>query len=193
MEEFLKYVGIILGSSVGVAFINWAATARKGRADREATAALQTQREQHEATLQAQKESHEARLRHEAAHDQARDTFLPLAEALVLYFTKEAFDLHWDEVGIFAFPSTERPILDTKAKVVDATRSIMWGHPTQPVRSQAKVIYNDLVSYWYDTDRAQSQWQNDERVGLSQDEANELEKAAEQLIQLIHGEGLRNA
>lgn len=193
MEELFKYVGIILGSSVGVAFINWAAAARKGRDDRKATAALQTQREDHEATLQAQKESHEARLRREAAHDQARGTFLPLAEALVLYFTKEAFDLHWDEVGIFVFPSTERPILDTKAKVVDVTRSIMWGHPSEPVRRKANAIYGDLVSYWYDTDRAHNQWQNDERRGLSQDEANKLEKAAEDLIQLIHAKELPGA
>jgi len=63
VEEILKYVGIILGSSVGVALINWAATARKGRADREATAELQTQREQHETTLQTQREDHEAKLR----------------------------------------------------------------------------------------------------------------------------------
>lgn len=187
MAEFLKYVGIILGSSVGVAFINWAATARKGTADREATAELQTQRERHEATLQKQREEHEAKLRRQADHDEARETFLPLAEALVLYFTKEAYDLHWAEVGIFVFPSTERPILDKQAAVVDAARSIMWGHPTKEVREQARSIYSSLVSYWFDTDRAQAMLHND-RISLSQDEANALEEAAEELIQLIHAE-----
>lgn len=193
MDEFLKYLGIILGSSAGVAIINWAAAARKGRADRAATAELQSKREEHEARLQAQREAHEARLRREADHVEARETFLPLAEALVLYFTKEAFDLHWDEVGIFVFPSTERPILDSEGAVVDATRSIMWGHPTREVRDQARTIYNDLVSYWFDTDRAQTRFLNEERLGLSQDEANGLEKAAEDLIQLIHADSPRSA
>jgi hypothetical protein len=188
VEDIVRYLGIILGSSVGVALINWAATARKGTADRKATAELQTQRERHEATLQAQRAAHEAKLRRQADHDEARKTFLPLAEALVLYFTKTAYDLHWDEVGIFTFPSTERPILENEAAVVDAVRSVMWGHPTKEVRAQAESIYSALVSYWFDIDRAQTIYLNDERIGLSQDEANGLEKAAEDLIQLIHAE-----
>jgi hypothetical protein len=188
VEETFKFVGIILGSSVGVAFINWVAAARIGRADRTATAELQMQRERHEATLQTQREDHEAKLRHQADHDEARKTFLPLAEALALYFTKEAFDAHWAEVGVFVFPSTERPILDKKAPVVDAVRSIMWGHPTKEVRDHARSIYGDLVSYWFDTDRAQAMFHNDDRIGLSQDEANALEKAAEELIRVIHAE-----
>ncbi|MFZ5848873.1 MAG: hypothetical protein ACOYX5_15985 [Actinomycetota bacterium] len=188
MEEFLRYLVIILGSSVGVALINWAATARNGRADRDATAERQTRQERHEATLQSQRENHEAKLRRQADHDEARKTFLPLAESLALYFTKEAFDLHWAEVGIFVFPSTERPILDKKAAVVDAVRSIMWGHPTRDVREKAQSIYSDLVSYWFDTDRQQAKFYSDERIGLSQDEANKLEEAAEELIQLIHAD-----
>ncbi|MEJ7706171.1 MAG: hypothetical protein WKF82_02165 [Nocardioidaceae bacterium] len=60
----------------------------------------------------------------------------------------------------------------------------MWGHPTQAVRDQARAIYDELVSYWYDTDRAADR-DGDE---LTQDEANCLEKAAEELIQLIHAE-----
>lgn len=192
MEEVLKYVGIILGSSVGVALINWAATARQGRAGRQATAELQTQQEQHEATLQTQQEDHEAKLWRQADHDEARKTLLPLAEALVLHFTKEAYGLHWAEVGIFVFPSTERPILDKQAAVVDATRSNMWGHPTKEVREQAQSIYNSLVSYWFDTDRAQTMFLNDEAIGLSQDEANGLEKAAEELIQLIQAQAPQN-
>ena len=183
-----EYIVVILGSSVGVALINWVASARTGTKQREATALLQTQKEEHEGNLQRQTEEHAARLRREAAHDEARATFLPLAEALVLYFTKEAYDLHWQEVGVFTFPSTERPILDKQAKVVDATRSIMWGHPTSEVRDQARAVYNSLVSYWFDTDRAQAIFHNDERLGLTQDEANGLEKAAEKLIQLVHAE-----
>lgn len=188
VESLLKYVVIILGSSVGVALINWAATARRGKADRDTTAALQTQREQHEAILQTQREAHEAKLRRQADHDEAREAFLPLAESLVLYFTKEAYDLHYSEVGIFVFPSTERRILDKEAAVVDTARSIMWGHPTKEVRDQARSIYSSLVSYWFDTDRAQAMFLSEERIGLSQDEANGLEKAAEELIQLIHAE-----
>ncbi len=188
VAEVLKYIGIILGSSIGVALINWAATARSGRADRDATAELQTLQRHHEAMLQTQREVHEAKLRRQADHDEARKTFLPLAESLVLYFTKEAYDLHWAEVGIFVFPSTERPLLDKKAAVVDALRSIMWGHPTKEVRDQAQSIYSSLVSYWFDTDRAQAKFLNDEGAGLSQDEANRLSEAAEELIQLIHAE-----
>lgn len=188
MEEFVKYIGIILGSSVGVALINWAATSRKGDADRAATATLQVQREHHEATLQAQKEAHEAKLRRQADHDEARRTFLPMAEALVLYFTKVAYEVHWNEVGIFVFPSTERPILEEQAEVVDAARSIMWGHPTKEVRDQAREIYSRLVGFWFDTDRAQGRLMNDEDLGLSQEEANGLEEAAEDLIQRIHAQ-----
>lgn len=176
-----------------MALINWVASARTGAKQREATALLQTRKEEHERNLQRQTEEHAARLRREAAHDEARETFLPLAEALVLYFTKEAYDLHWDEVGIFVFPSTEWPILDNQAKVVDATRSIMWGHPTSEVREQAGAVYNSLVSYWFDTDRAQARFYSDERVGLTQDEANGLEKAAEKLIQLVHAETPKTA
>jgi hypothetical protein len=183
-----EYIVVILGSSVGVALINWIASSRTASKQREATALLQATKEEHEGNLQRQTEEHAARLRREAAHDEARATFLPLAEALVLYFTKEAYDLHWEEVGIFVFPSTERPILDTQAKVVDAARSIMWGHPTGEVRDQARAIYDSLVSYWFDTDRAQAMFYNDERQGLSQEEANDLEKAAEKLIQLVHAE-----
>src|SRR5690348_15305489 len=80
MAEVLKFVGIVLGSSVGVALINWAASARTGAADRKAAADLQTQRVLHEATLQTQQEIHEAKLRRQADHDSARGTFLPLAE-----------------------------------------------------------------------------------------------------------------
>lgn len=166
-------VAIILGSSVGVALINWAASSWTARFQQRAAAALQTQKEQHE-----------AKLRRDAAHDDARAAFLSAAEALALYFVKLAYDRHWDEVGIFVFPSTERTILDSKGAVVDAARGIMWGHPTQGVRDQARTIYDKLVSYWYDTDRAAHR-DGDE---LSQDEANGLEKAAEELIQLIHAE-----
>lgn len=190
MEEIFKYVGIILGSSVGVALINWAATSRKGIADREATAKLQAQREHHEATLQAQKEAHEANLRRQADHDEARRTFLPMAESLVLFFTKAAYEVHWEEVGIFVFPSTERPILEEQAAVVDAARSIMWGHPTNEVRDQAREIYSKLVGYWFDTDRVHGRLMNDEGLGLSQEEANGLEEAAEELIQRIHAQPL---
>ena len=127
---------------------------------------LQARREEHEGNLQRQTGEHAARLRREAAHDDARATFHPLAEALVLYFTKKAYDLHWEEVGIFVFPSTNRPILDTQAKVVDAVRSIMWGHPTREVRGQARAVYRSLVSSWFDTDRAQASFLNDVRVGV---------------------------
>ena len=181
-----EYIVVILGSSVGVALINWVASSRTAARQREATALLQAKKEEHEGNLQRQNEEHAARLRREAAHDDARATFLPLAEALVLYFTKEAYDLHWEEVGVFVFPSTERPILDTRAKVVDATRSIMWGHPTSGVRDQARAIHNSLVSYWFDTDRARAMYENDERLGLTQEEANGLEQEAEKLIQLVH-------
>ena len=180
------YVVVILGSSVGVALINWIASARTGASQREATALLQARKEEHERNLQRQAEAHAARLRREAAHDEARETFLPIAEALVLYFAKEAYDLHWEQVGVFIFPSTERPILDSQAKVVDATRSIMWGHPTSGVREQARAVYKDLLSCWFDTDRAQAQFHNDEGVRITQDEANGLEKAAERLVELIH-------
>lgn len=185
MDEVLKYLGVIIGSSVGVAIINAVAAGRTKRKDRESTAQLQTQKEEHERRLQSQSERHAAKLRREEDHDKARETFLPVAEGLVLYFTKEAYDLHWEEVGIFVFPSTERPILDNKAKVVDAVRSIMWGHPTEEVRVKARSIYDSLVSYWFDTDRAQWRHQNQER-DLSQEEANQLEEEAEKLIQLIH-------
>ena len=188
VEEVLKYIGIILGSSVGVALINWAATARKGEADRRASAQSQTQREEHEATLQAQKERHEAKLRRQADHDAARATFLPLAEALVLYFTKEAYEIHWDEVGAVVFPSTERPLLDTQAAVVDTTRTIMWGHPTVEVREQARLIYGRLGEYWFDVDRAQERSMNGEEFDLSQAEANGLETAAEELVKLVHAQ-----
>lgn len=184
MEEVLKYLGIIVGSSVGVAIINAIAAGRTGRKNREAAASLQTQKEEHEARLQSQAEDHASRLRRELAHDEAKETFLPVAEGLALFFTKEAYDLHWEDVGIFVFPSTERPILNSQAKVVDAVRSIMWGHPTMQVRSKAKGIYDKLVSYWFDTDRAQGRQWNQE-PDLSQAEANGLADDAEELIRLI--------
>lgn len=187
VEEVLKFLGIIVGSSVGVAIINAAAAGRTGRKNREATAALQTKKEEHEARLQGQAEDHASRLRRELAHDEAKKTFLPVAEALALFFTKEAYDLHWEEVGIFVFPSTERPILDNQAKVVDAARSIMWGHPTVSVRAKAKTIYDNLVAYWFDTDRAQGRHWNQER-DLSQAEANGLADDAEELIRLIQAQ-----
>ena len=166
-------VTIILGSSVGVALINWAASSWTARFQQRAAASLQNQKEQHE-----------AKLRRATAHDDARATFLPAAEAMALYFVKLAYDRHWDGVGIFVFPSTERALLNSRGSVIDAARGIMWGHPTQGVRHQARAIYDVLVSYWYDTDRAA----NRGGIDLSQDEANGLETAAEELIQLIHAE-----
>ncbi len=190
MEEVLKYLGIIVGSSVGVAFINATATGRTGRKSREADASLQTQKEEHEARLQGQAEGHASRLRRELAHDEAKGTFLPVAEGLALFFTKEAYDLHWEEVGIFVFPSTDRPILNSQAKVVDAARSIMWAHPTKEVRAKAKGIYDNLVSCWFDTDRAQGRQWNQE-PDLSQAEADGLADDAEELIRLFQAQPAR--
>lgn len=170
-------VKIILGSSIGVALINWAASSWTARFQQRAAAALQTQKEQHE-----------AKLRRDAAHDDARTAFLPIAECLALYFGRLAYDRHWEEVGVYVFPSTERALLGSQGAVVDAARSIMWGHPTEAVRQQARTIYDKLVSYWYDTERATA-WDGRE---LSQTEANGLEQAAEELIRMIHAQKSSN-
>ena len=120
--------------------------------------------------------------RHDAAHDDARATFLPAAESVTLYFTKLAYDIHWDEVGDYAFPSTNRTVLSGEAEVLDALRSVMWGHPTQRVRDRARMLHDTVVNLWFDVIRVAQRGDGN----LSQDEASDLVSAGEELVQLIH-------
>ncbi len=174
---------VIVGSSAGAALINWAASWRTTKSQQNSAKALQTQKESHEGALQSQKEKHEAKLRRDAAHDDARDTFLPAAESITLYITKVAYDRHWDEVGIFVFPDTNRTLPANRAEVTDALRGIMWGHPTKKVREEARKIHDEVVQLWYDTDRLNAQGPD-----LNQDEASKLESMSEELVQMIHAD-----
>ncbi|MFE4464057.1 hypothetical protein ACFRCR_02960 [Oerskovia sp. NPDC056781] len=176
---------LILGSSLGSALISWAASAISSRTLNRNALVVQSNEQMHAMTLQRQIESHEAKLRREAAHDEARSTFLPAAESVVLYFDKVSYDIHWEEVGVFFFPSTERSILESHAQVLDAVRGIMWGHPTKRVRDHARALFDQLVNVWYDSDRFAG---GEDAGAVTQHEANGIGLLAADLVQLIHSD-----
>ncbi|WP_243057817.1 hypothetical protein [Nocardioides sp. SR21] len=123
-------------------------------------------------------EAHAASLRREAAHDAARATFLPMAESLALWATKLAYDIHFEDVGAYHFPGTEKTVLSKTSEVLDVARAVAWGHPTKSVRTQADALYESLADRFGDVDRA--------REDLTQAEASTWQSQAEELIRLIH-------
>lgn len=124
-------------------------------------------------------EQHAATLRREAAHDEARSTYLPMAQSIVMWATKQAYDVHWQNVGEFVFPGTTRTLLTSESEVLDVIRDLMYGHPTQAVRHQARKLYDSASNQW-------SEIVGNDLSELTQEKVNEWENMAEELVMLIH-------
>ena len=124
-------------------------------------------------------ERHAATLRREAAHDEARSTYLPMAQSIVLWAAKQVYDVHWEDVGEFVFPGTTKTLLTRESEVLDVIRDVMYGHPTQAVRHQARKLYDSTSNQW-------SEIVGNDLAELTQEKVNEWENMAEELVRLIH-------
>jgi len=63
--------------------------------------------------------------------------------------------------------------------VLDVIRDVMYGHPTQAVRHQARKLYDSTSNQW-------SEIVGNDLAELTQEKVNEWENMAEELVRLIH-------
>lgn len=128
--------------------------------------------------------AHAALLRREAAHEDARDRYLPAAEALAEWTEEVAYEKFFEDVGDPIFrPPTAAKGIENEAYALDELRKIKYGHPTKAVRDLARKLFDDVA-------RVYSEFVGDGQPAsqLTLETAKAWSRDAGQLVELIHSE-----
>lgn len=174
-----QIVALILGSSVIAGIVSAFTQLFVGRKTRQHATTEREAQQTFNQTERTDRELHEQILRREAAHDAARDAFLPMAQDVQRWLEKEELDKHWEDEGTYRPPTGNSPVLGSAGDAVDLLTAIATGHPTRRVRLASRALLDKITGTLGDVN---SGWG---RV-VSFDEWAEWESDSRALIEAIH-------
>jgi hypothetical protein len=122
---------------------------------------------------------HQAILRREAAHDAARQKFLPMAEDLLAWADWEAHEAHADEGGDFHYVGAKRTTISDEGEAIRMAREIATGHPSKHVREKADALYNKINVHY-------GEFRPNGNYAPTFDDVYAWMNLAEELVELVH-------